>query len=50
MDSLHFAVSDVMKNPQGRHFIKYARRLNIVCLSKAISEGEEEDFRWKLEP
>ena len=50
MQSLQAAVSDIAENPQGRHFIKYARRLFIVCLIKGEGEGQEQDFQWKLEP
>jgi hypothetical protein len=50
MQSLQAAVSEVTKNPQGRFFMKYARRLYIVCLNKGTGRGEEEAFQWKLEP
>jgi hypothetical protein len=50
MQSLQAAVSEVIKNPQGRHFMKYARRLYIVCLNKGSGRGPEEAFQWKLEP
>ena len=50
MESLRAAVSEVTEKPQGRQFIKYSRRLLIVCLNKGEGEGEEEAFQWKLEP
>lgn len=50
MRSLQSAVSEITESPQGRHFLKYARRLYIVCLTKASGIGAEEAFQWKLEP
>lgn len=50
MQSLQAAVSEVTENPQGRHFMKYARTLYIVCLNRGSGRGEEEAFQWKLEP
>ncbi|KAJ5887247.1 hypothetical protein N7504_011294 [Penicillium tannophilum] len=50
MESLQAAVSDVSEKPGGRHFIKYARRLDIICLKMSSETEEKETFQWKLEP
>ncbi|KAJ5547268.1 hypothetical protein N7494_004853 [Penicillium frequentans] len=50
MQSLQAAVSEVTENAGGRHFMRYARRLCILCLTKTLRTEEEEPFQWKLEP
>lgn len=49
MRSLQSAVSEITESPQRRLFLKYARRLYIVCLTKGAGTGAQA-FQWKLEP
>ncbi|KAJ5802026.1 uncharacterized protein N7503_004476 [Penicillium pulvis] len=51
MESLQAAVSEVTESAGGRHFMRYARRLGILCLTAPLLRmAEEESSKWKLEP